>query len=269
MCSMVLFGPQAVSSHNSSLFQFEALLWVMSHLESYPLNALGNVKYVFFCNIWLVLECRKPSGLSEHFWWISQGLQGLATYTGQVGVSESFCPICFRWNVKYVFFFLPAIRSEETGNSPVLFCWQNSCLLQAYIQTTLLVVFLVPPLNHCGSRYHDLASHLYFTFLWYVWLLYVLSLWPYHVWIQLSLWIQVSWPCFPFLFCLSMMLCGACGSIIFQCSSHVHLFLNGSAFAGKTAIWNRSPNRLYHHNSHRWCRHALYDSLNWSRFAGF
>jgi hypothetical protein len=66
-----------------------------------------------------------------------------------------------------------------------------------------------------------------------------------------------------------MMLCGACGSIIFQCSSHVHLFLNSSAFADKTAIWNRSPNRLCHHNSHWWCRHALYDSLNWSRFAGF
>lgn len=51
MCSMVLFGPQAVSSHNSSLFQLEALLWVMSDLESYPLNALGNVKLFFFCNI--------------------------------------------------------------------------------------------------------------------------------------------------------------------------------------------------------------------------
>jgi hypothetical protein len=29
---MVLFGPQAVSSHNSSLFQLEALLWVMSDM---------------------------------------------------------------------------------------------------------------------------------------------------------------------------------------------------------------------------------------------
>jgi hypothetical protein len=104
MCSMVLFGPQAVSSHNSSLFQLEALLWVMSDLESYPLNALGNVRYVFFCNTWPVMECRKPSGLLEHFWWISQWLQGLATYTGQVGVSESFCPICFGWNIKYDFF---------------------------------------------------------------------------------------------------------------------------------------------------------------------
>jgi hypothetical protein len=30
---------------------------------------------------------------------------------------------------------------------------QNSCLWQAYIQTTVLLLFLIPPLSHYGSRY--------------------------------------------------------------------------------------------------------------------
>lgn len=82
------------------------MLWAMSSM--------------FFATPDLCWSAENPRGLSKHFWWISQQLQELTIYMGQVRVSEFLYPICFRWSVDCVFSACSYERGDWKFNSIIL-----------------------------------------------------------------------------------------------------------------------------------------------------
>ncbi len=150
---------------------------------------------MFFATPDLCWSAENPSGLSEHFWWISQQLQGLAIYMGQVRVSEFLHPICFRWSVDCVF----SACSYEQGD------WKfNSIILLA----ELLLVAVIHPDHPAVTR-----SSFWVTVDPGVMTLFPIFISPFchdmaiMCWAckiscfnAVVMWIQVSWPCSHFYF---------------------------------------------------------------------
>ncbi len=125
------------------------MLWAMSNM--------------FFATPDLCWSAENPRGLSEHFWWISQQLQGLAIYMGQVRVGEFLHPICFRWSVDCVFSACSYEQGDWKFNSIILLADPACCSHISRPPCLYCYSFLL--LSDCRSRCHDLVSHFYFTFL--------------------------------------------------------------------------------------------------------
>jgi hypothetical protein len=108
---------------------------------------------MFFTMSECALFSRKPSRVLEHFWWTSQWLQGLATYTDQVRASKFLLAIlCLRqWHGNF-FFFFTVVHYEQNRllYSPWFLCWAE-----------LLLVTGIHP-DHCAST----VSHSSFESLW-------------------------------------------------------------------------------------------------------
>lgn len=97
---------------------------------------------MFFATSECALFSRKPREVLEHFWWTSQWLQGLATYTDQVRASKVLLAIlCLRQWHRNFFFFFTAVHYEQNRllYSPWCFCWAE-----------LLLVTGIHP-DHCAS----------------------------------------------------------------------------------------------------------------------
>jgi hypothetical protein len=108
---------------------------------------------MFFATSECALFSRKPRRVLEHFWWTSQWLQGLATYTDQVRASKFLLAIlCPRQWHRNFFFFFTAVHYEQNRllYSPWFLYWAE-----------LLLVTGIHP-DHCAST----VSHSSFESLW-------------------------------------------------------------------------------------------------------
>ncbi len=111
---------------------------------------------MFFATSECALFSRKPREVLEHFWWTSQWLQGLATYTDQVRASKVLLAIlCLRQWHRNFFFFFTAVHYEQNRllYSPWCFCWAELLLVTGIHPDHCASTVLVPPLSYYGSRY--------------------------------------------------------------------------------------------------------------------
>lgn len=139
---------------------------------------------MFFATPDLCWSAENPRGLSEHFWWLSQQLQGLAIYMGQVRVGEFLHPICFRWSVDCVFSACSYEQGDWKFNSIILLADPACC-------------------SHISRPPAYTVTHSSF-------------------WVTVDPGVMTLFPIFISPFCHDMaIMCWACKNIMFQCSSHV------------------------------------------------